>query len=282
MSASCRAVTRLLEAYLDGELEPSQVLEVETHSIECRTCTERMMLDRAIRASVRRRQAMLKTSDALKQRVEASMIAEKNRPSFASIGTPRPWRRWHMAAVSAAALFAIIPFSSSTSVQRIVSHGMPSQDIHTASAAIGLDTLVDEFVDWHSRPLPPEITNASDVPSFEPYVGVPVKPPTLQPFGAHLLGGRIMPVHDVKVAAMLQYTMQNGHRISVYVYDPRRVVVHPSRLRQWASSTSSEPVYVGNIRGYTVAAAQRQGVGYAIASDLDDDESAELALAAAP
>jgi anti-sigma factor RsiW len=283
VSASCRAVTCLLEGYLDGELEPSQVLEVEMHALDCRTCTERMMLDRAIRAGVRRGQAALALSSSLHDRVKASIIAEKNRPSFASVGTPRPARRWHMAAVSVAALFAVLPFSRSTQVQRIVSRGPQTQDVQAAS--IGLDTLVDQFVDWHSRPLPPEITNANDMPGFEPYVGVPVKAPPLQPFGAHLVGGRILPlpIRDLqKVAAMLQYTLQNGHRISVYVYDPRRVVANPSHLRPWGAASTSEPVYVGSVRGYTVATAQRQGVGYAVASDLDDDENAELALAAAP
>jgi hypothetical protein len=40
------------------------------------------------------------------------------------------------------------------------------------------------------------------------------------------------------------------------------------------------PVYVGRLRGYSIAAAEERGVGYALASDLNDDESAQLMLAA--
>ena len=46
-------------------------------------------------------------------------------------------------------------------------------------------------------------------------------------------------------------------------------------------SGDADPVYIGHVRGWSIAAAERRGVGVAIASDLDDDESAELALAAA-
>jgi len=36
------------------------------------------------------------------------------------------------------------------------------------------------------------------------------------------------------------------------------------------------PVYVGSRRGYSIAALEKRGVGYAVATDLDDRESAEL------
>ncbi len=116
---------------------------------------------------------------------------------------------------------------------------------------------------------------------FEPYVGVPVHPPALALFGARLLGGRILPVTEQRVTAMLQYTIDGGHRVSVYVFDPRRIESKPSRLH--TRVIGSEPVYIANVRGWSVAAVEtpHKGVGYAIASDLGDEENAELALAAA-
>jgi hypothetical protein len=41
------------------------------------------------------------------------------------------------------------------------------------------------------------------------------------------------------------------------------------------------PVYVGQRGGYSIAAAERSGIGYALATDLNDVESANLVLAAA-
>jgi anti-sigma factor RsiW len=269
-------VAPLVENYLDGELEPSQLLEVEKHTQTCATCRERVVLDRAIRAGVRRTVTASKPSASFRERATASMIAQRWSPSerMSHPGTLPTWGGWLVAAAAAAA--AVIGV-----------RGRGGQDETTARpveasthASVGLDSMIDQFVDWHAHPLPPEITNPNDLPGFEPYVGRPVHPPTLATFGAHLLGGRILPVQDEHVAAMLQYTLGSGHRISVYVYDPRRVSTTPSRLQ--ARVIGSEPVYVGHIRGWSVAAAERSGTGIAVASDLDDDESAELALAASP
>jgi hypothetical protein len=41
-------------------------------------------------------------------------------------------------------------------------------------------------------------------------------------------------------------------------------------------------VRVGNVNGYSVAVMQREGVGYAVASDLDEKQTAELALHTTP
>jgi hypothetical protein len=41
----------------------------------------------------------------------------------------------------------------------------------------------------------------------------------------------------------------------------------------------SEPVYERSWRGYSVAAKISQGVGYAVATDLDEARSAELVRA---
>jgi hypothetical protein len=187
------------------------------------------------------------------------------------------WGGWVVAAAAAAA--AVLGISSRKS---------PSTDEAarpleaTTRASVGLDAMIDQFVDWHASPLPPEITNPNDLPGFEPYVGVPVHPPALSPFGARWLGGRMLPVREVRNAAMLQYTLGSGHRVSIYVYDPRRISTRASRLQARMMSGAPDPVYIGHVRGWSVAAHEGRGVGYAIASDLDDDESAELALATAP
>ena len=52
MTSGCREVRRLLEAYLDGELAPAQVLEVEAHAGACAVCGERLALDRAVRTAI--------------------------------------------------------------------------------------------------------------------------------------------------------------------------------------------------------------------------------------
>jgi anti-sigma factor RsiW len=273
MTSRCRTIGRCVESYLDGELEPPQVLEVEQHTEECATCRERIVLDRAIRAGVRRTVSEGKPSATFRDRVTNSMTAEREKNERVSPAVPLSARNTLLLAAAAAA-------AAVYGMQR--PHDSTGEQPPNASqkASVGLDAMLDQFADWHARPLLPETTNANDLPRFEPYVGVPVHAPILAPFGARFLGGRILPTNDERVTAMLQYTMPSGQRISIYVYDPHRMSTSSSRLHP--RRIGSEPVYVGNVRGWSIAAAEKRGVGYAIASDLNDDESAELVLAAAP
>jgi anti-sigma factor RsiW len=276
MTTPCRTVACLIETYLDDELEPSQLLEVEKHTTTCTTCRERIQLDRSIRMGVRR-SVGIKASAAFRARVAHSMTAERwasaERGQAAS-GVPT----WRAVGLAVAATVAAVIGLERQNHPPTEGSARPAQA--NATTSVGLDALIDQFVDWHARPLPPEITNANDLPGFEPYVGVPVRPAALATFGAKLLGGRILPVKEQNCAAMLQYTLDGSHRVSIYVFDPRVVGNRPSKLH--TKLIGSTPVYVGQIKGWSIAAAERSGVGYAIASDLGDDASAELALAAAP
>jgi anti-sigma factor RsiW len=277
MTTPCRTVACLVETYLDDELEPSQLLEVEKHTATCTTCRERLQLDRAIRLGVRR-SVKVKASPSFRARVAHSMAAERwasAQRAHAASGVPT-WRAVGLAI--AATIAAVVGLERQNRQEATNDTARPAQA--NASASVGLDAVIDQFVDWHARPLPPEITNINDLPGFEPYVGVPVRPRALGTFGAKLLGGRILPVKEQNCAAMLQYTLDGSHRVSIYVFDPRIVGTRPSKLHPRV--IGSVPVYVGQIRGWSIAAAERSGVGYAIASDLGDDASAELALAAAP
>ena len=219
-----------------------------------------------------------KPSPGFRGRAAASVVAQRWSPSERT-QTKHSWGSWGVAAAAAAAAVVGLQGTFDKSRQD-ASVETPAVEA-TTKASLGLDQMIEQFVDWHARPLPPEVTNPKDLPGFEPYVGVPVHPPALSPFGARLLGGRILPVPEQRVAAMLQYTMDGGHRVSVYVFDPRRIQGKPSRLH--ARVMGSEPVYTANVRGWSVATVEppRKGIGYAIASDLGDEENAELALAAA-
>jgi anti-sigma factor RsiW len=287
MNSPCRNFAHLVQAYLDGELSPPQVLEVEKHTQTCSICAERVLLDRAMRASVRKEVLSRQPSAGFRDRVAGSLAAERNRAAPPQWMVPRSDETrassstfgWRSLLLVAAAFAVALPIGMQVRNRNLSS---PRQPVETASAAsVDIDALIDRFVDWHAHPLPPEITSANDITSFEPFVGVPVRPPTFTVVSAQLVGGRILPVPfpEQRVAAMLQYKTPTGNRISVYVYDPRRITTTPSRLQ--SRVMNSEAVYVGHLGGYAVAAGQRRGIGYAVASDLDDDANAALALAAA-
>jgi mycothiol system anti-sigma-R factor len=283
---SCRRLAPAVTTFVDGELEPSQVVEVETHLSECGRCRERVALDQAVRTSLR---ALPKQAapEALRRRVMEAMAAEGRDQAAAeadeayeqaSLPARLPYK--YMAPLAMAAGFALLVTArnttspASTASQRDVA-ARPAAA--AAVAPMGLDSLIEELVTQHAQPLPPEVTRQDDVRSFDPFVGVPVEAPQLAGYGAKFFGGRMLPVREQR-AAMLQYHMAGGHRVTVYVYDPRRVQPEQRWLRE--KVVRNAPVYVGQVRGYNVAATERKGIGYAVATDLDEPESVEIATTA--
>src|SRR5438445_10201085 len=103
MSSACRSVARLVQSYLDGELGPPQLLEVEHHTQQCATCRERVILDRAIRLGVRGVVAKSKPTDAFRARAASSVVAQRWSPSERNASTAMPtWGGWLVAAAAAA------------------------------------------------------------------------------------------------------------------------------------------------------------------------------------
>jgi len=259
----------MLDAYLDGVLEPGQMLDIEGHVTDCVSCRERVELDRATRASLKR---SVKTSapDSLKARALTAMRAEMAREEARSPEKgPGAWR-------------SLVPLASAAALALAfgaVGKGTPSSD-SSIHAGLG-DDLLAELVAEHSRPLPPDRTDPKDVRAFvQEQTGLAVRPMTFERAGARLVGARVTPMHTQR-AAMLQYVIGTGdaaQRVSVFIYDPNKIHVHASELSPRTIGTAE--VRVGQSQGFSVAVTQNAGVGYAVASDLDAEHSAQLAALA--
>jgi hypothetical protein len=141
------------------------------------------------------------------------------------------------------------------------------------------DALLDKLVALHANPLPPEELNPERLTRLEPYVGVPVRGSALSLLrdfrreGGRFDGARLHPLRDSRSCAALHYNMR-GHRVTVYMFDPRIMKVDNTSLTQ--RKVRESQVYVGKLRGFSVAAAEKRGVGYALASDMDEDKSLQL------
>jgi anti-sigma factor RsiW len=281
----------LIEAFIDGELSPDKVFEVEQHLEECRACCERVRFEGAVRTSLRRVVCSAEPSAAFQARVAAAMAGA--RPELPATETPLaydtasrngmlPWRG--IMPLAAVAALALAWAARSDKEQARDDHELPSSPgpVHAAELAradspssitvANIDELLEEFVDRHAQAAAtPEITEPSQLTKLEPEVGVPVSVPSLQQYGARWEGAAVVPVRNLH-AASLRYRL-GGHRVTLYVYNsarfPLRAMLEPRVLRD-------EPIYVGMRRGYSIAAKERRGVGYAVTADLDDRESAEL------
>jgi anti-sigma factor RsiW len=304
----------LLGAHLDGQLDPVKTLEVEEHVGTCEVCRERLALDRALRGSLKKAVKTAAPED-VRARMLAAIAEERAREtareewnddslvaSTAAIvaggaagagghsekllnasadrtslldGQPRRpsmLRQWRTMLPLASAAALVMAWGAAG--KQPVVPGMPDTMVPAGLS----DELLRDFVGQHKHSLPPEQADPKQVRQFERYVGVPVRVPQ---FGnAHFVGGRLLPLHGGERAAMLQYEVKQGadvQRVTVFVYDPRKIQVGGANLAARAIGTAE--VRVGRTDGYSVAVTQHGGVGYAMASELDAESSVNLVSA---
>ncbi len=272
--SSCRQLAPLLEAFGDEELTADKLLEVEQHLVDCRTCSERVRLNQALHASLRSAvRGSAPVTASFEERIAAALRAEAHREEVIEGAVEHEahsrmlsWRT--VVPVAAAAALTLVWAGSTSKQQTRTSTGTLVAQADTA------DQLLEELVDHHMNARRPQVTEPALLTQFEPQVGVPLTLPSLQDYGARFEGGSVVAVSN-QHAASLRY-MMGGHHVTLYVYNSSRVPIE-TRLRP--ITVRNEPVYVGNRRGVSIAATEHRGVGYAIAADLNDDESAELVAA---
>jgi len=274
MTGNCRSVAPFLEAFRDGELAPERVLDVEQHLSECDHCVERMRFSEAMRQSLRTQtRTSAPVTEAFQARVAAALEAARQREweTTAEVtGRARWFGSRNVTPLAFAAGLAVWFLNQEPS-------GTPQ---HSAPAKVteaklddtqSIDELIEELVDKHVHSGPdsgPEL-----LPEAERQVGVPVYIPSFRQYGGRWEGVSVVPVSQHRgAAASLRYKV-GGHRVTLYVYDSKRFPV-VNRLQQ--RMVGKEPVYVGVRRGYSIGATEHRGVGYALASDLTEPETAEL------
>ena len=271
---SCLRFSASMAPYVDGELDADHAVDMEAHVIGCDACAERIALLRAVRQSMKRTTA--RCPAALRARLEATIAQEQQRSLVTHSVThsvthgvahgapsepaPSPTLiRLRHAVGLAAAAGVVFAMGMSRYLQARAPVGSELA-VSEASTETGIDSLLDTLVALHAHPF--------------------------QPFGASFQGARVHAVSDRGAILQLQYMMpdspdsklNSGKHLTMYIFNPHVVSVHASRLEE--RMVRHRPILVGRLRGYSVAALEQSGVGYAVASDFDQDESTKMVLAA--
>lgn len=280
---SCEGLRSLWETFLDGELPAQQTLELQAHLDGCSECSEQVAFSQAVRRSA----CELATEDAVvtdafRARLSHALLAEAQREHEAESGARtrqllRAAPRWGLAAIGTAAAVALM---LRPEVASRLTEEAPRREgeapAERQAAMLGPEELLDLFIDYHTAPPKPQVTEPTLVPQLERDVGVRVPLLSLAEYGAEWQSGSVVRVPRTPPAAYLRYRTADSHSVTVYVYNASRIPLHaglrPRMLRE-------EPVYEGSRRGYSIAAQLRQGVGYAVATDLNEARSAELVRA---
>jgi anti-sigma factor RsiW len=276
---SCERLRSLWDTYLDGELPSRQMLELQAHLDGCGECSDVVAFSLAIRRTARQvtyDDAIV--TDAFRERLRGALLAEareeKTREKMVRarrLLAHAP--RIGLGALSVAAgMLLWLSFDAGKQAE-----DKPGLDrMPTSSAALGPQELLDLFIDYHTAPPTPAVTEPRLVPELARDVGVRVPLPSLVAYGAEWQGGSLVRVPRTQPAAYLRYRTRDAHVVTVYVYNASRIPLHASLKPRMFRE---EPVYERNWRGYSVAAQLNHGVGYAVATDLDEARSAELVRA---
>jgi len=245
-----------------------KLVEMDEHVSGCEVCREEAHLLCAMRGSLKRT-VRASAPEGMRERIAGAMVAESAREEAArgAVGRAGVWQ-------------SVVPLATAAAVAVAWGLAAKSDARPPANEAslVGSDELLSELVNEHRWPMPPETTDPKAVRGFERYVGVPVRASNFERVGAHLVGGRVLPTPHAQRAAMLQYEVGSGdnmRRVSVLVYDAQKIQVGTANLAPREIGTTE--VRVGRENGFSVAATERAGVGYLLASDLDPDKSAQLA-----
>lgn len=276
---SCERLRSLWDTYLDGELPSRQMLELQTHLDGCSECSELVAFSLAIRRTARQvtyDDAIV--TDAFRERLRGALVAEARAETTREklVRTRRLLAHAPRVGFGALSIAAGVVLWLSLGGGRLAEDKPSVERMPTSSAALGPQELLDLFIDYHTAPPAPAVTEPRLVPELERDVGVRVPLPSLVAYGAEWQGGSLVRVPRTQPAAYLRYRTRDAHSVTVYVYNASRIPLHASLKPRMFRE---EPVYERNWRGYSVAAQLSHGVGYAVATDLDEARSAELVRA---
>jgi mycothiol system anti-sigma-R factor len=244
----CAGVSRFVDTYLDGEFGERDRVEFEAHVADCEACRNKVRAQsewkKLIKAAAPREQAPA----ALRNRISRS-LARESKPMLS-------WRAWAVRAMPAAAAVGLVATLMISRVQ--------------------WSPVCADVVAKHQRNLPIEVSGGSDQVRrwYVDKVDFPVRPPQFHNEPATLRGGRLASIGD-KQAAYLVYDM-NGNRVSVFIFDSGDFPIEAHRK----VIIGNREVFFDQEHGYNVAMYRDRGVGYAIASDLDQEQMVKLVSSA--
>jgi anti-sigma factor RsiW len=251
----CRETQRLLDAYVDNELDVRGVLEVEEHLTKCPTCAAEEKGLRELQMSVRTnltRYAMPKAVEtrllASLRGVEPTVPAASGHPAVVPIEAARRSRsrafRWALAPAAAAAAVLIVA----------------APRIWTPSAEAG---LADAVVAAHVRSL--LANHLTDVASSDQHTVKPwfqgkldysVSVTDWAAEGFPLVGGRLEYVDGARAAALVYKRAQ--HAINLFIWPSQR-------------GGDERPRQVSE-HGYNAVGWTKDGMRYWAVSDVNEAE----------
>ena len=255
---SCKLTPRYVPGYLDGELDLSRTIEMETHLQTCADCARQLETQKALRAALQRSSLAYTAPAALRERIQSSPRSSPAlaAPEPATASNPflflRPLLllRW-------AGAFAVLALCAVTAWQLLPGLRGPGSD----------QRLAAEVFASHVRSL--EGNHLMDVVSTDQHTVKPwfdgkldFSPPVedLASDGFPLVGGRLDYLEGREVAALVY--QRRKHFINVFVWP--------------AAPGSNSSRAIDPRQGYNLMRWSRRGFQFWAVSDVSAQDLADF------
>jgi mycothiol system anti-sigma-R factor len=255
---SCKLTQRFVPGYLDGELDLSRTIEMETHLQTCGECARELEKQQALRAALQRGSLAYAAPEGLRERIQSSLRAST------SAEAPERASGWHaiqflrpLLLLRWAGAFAVLALFAVTAWQLLPGLRGPTSD----------QRLAVEVLTSHVRSL--EANHLMDVVSTDQHTVKPwfdgkldFSPPVedLASDGFPLVGGRLDYLEGREVAALVY--QRRKHFINVFVWPDA------------AGSSSAQTLK--SQQGYNLMRWSRGGFQFWAVSDVSAQDLAEF------
>lgn len=202
---SIDAFARYLQAYCDGELEVSKMLEVEGHLETCPSCRQTVEAERAFREGFREKILVEPVPPHVEERIRSAMAELEEgdrRPTLQPALRPRTWLV--AASVLLLTLGGVLGYLIAGRTSRSMRSPLPGQLVgeHMRS------TQLERPVELHSG-------NTQQVAFWlQGRIEHPILVPDYDPMGIQLMGGRVLQLGQRRVASVVY--KKGGKMLSLF------------------------------------------------------------------
>jgi anti-sigma factor (TIGR02949 family) len=256
---SCKLTQRFVPGYLDGELDLSRTIEMETHLLVCVECARELATQQALRAVLQRGSLAYAAPEGLRERIQSSLLASSpaEAPERASGSHAIPFFR-PLLFLRWAGAFAVLALCAVAAWQLLPALRGPASD----------QRLAAEVLTSHVRSL--EANHLMDVVSTDQHTVKPwfdgkldFSPPVedLASDGFPLVGGRLDYLEGRQVAALVY--QRRKHFINVFVWPG-------------AAASSSATQTIAPRQGYNLMRWSRGGFQFWAVSDVSAADLADF------
>ena len=241
----CNETLRLLDAYVDNELDLRGALEMEEHLARCPACGAEEKSLRELQASARTMLTRYPMPPGLEARLREVVHAEEAEPPAQAVRPPRRAWRWAALAPAAAAAALLV-----VAGPRLWSRPSEASVADAVVAAHVRSLLANHLTDVASS------DQHTVKPWFQGKLDYSVSVTDWAAEGYPLVGGRLDYVEDTAAAALVYRRAQ--HVVNLFVWPSKRV--------------GDEPLQRLSRRGYSAYCWAKDGMHYWAVSDLNEAE----------